>query len=271
MIRFISPDEDAGRPGLLNLALVVMREADVPEYQPDYTVPLYPAVPLLGAIASFGLIAFMNGIEILLSLLFVVAGVARFYVYVRGQTEKQGVFGSYILQEPEEWPEPAVATAEAVRPDASRYRVVVPLANSEHETGLITLASSLARQHENGVVVAVRVVEVPYQVLLEAGMRHMDDLDAESTELLAAARADTETLGVDVETYTILARDAYPTIFDAAETQNADVVVLGRTRRHRPTADGRENARSLAPSLQWSPREQSLTEHAPGGGRCFRL
>ena len=213
--------------GLLNLALVVMREADVPEYQPDYTVPLYPAVPLLGAIASFGLIAFMNGIEILLSLLFVVAGVAWFYVYVRGQTEKQGVFGSYILQEPEEWSEPAVATAEAVRPDASRYRVIVPLAHPEHETGLITLASSLAKQHENGVVVAVHVVEVPYQVPLEAGMRHMDDLDAESTELLAAARADTETLGVDVETHTILARDAYPAIFDAAETQNADVVVLG--------------------------------------------
>jgi len=213
--------------GLLNLALVVMREADVPEYQPDYAVPFYPAVPLIGAVASFGLIAFMNGIEILLSLLFVVAAVVWFYVYVRGQTEKQGVFGSRVLQKSEEWPEPAVAAAEAVQPDASRYRVMVPLANPEHEKNLITLASAMARQHENGTVVAVHIVEVPYQVPLEAGMRHVDELDAESKELLAAARADAETLGVDVETHTILARDAYSGIFDAAKTQKADVVVLG--------------------------------------------
>jgi len=213
--------------GLLNLALVVMREADVPEYQPDYTVPLYPAVPLVGAVASFGLIAFMNGIEILLSLLFVVVAAAWFFAYVRGQTEKQGVFGSRVLRQAEEWPEPAVAAAEAVRPDASRYRVMVPIANPEHEQNLITLASAMAKQHENGIVVVVHVVEVPYQVPLEAGMRHVDDLDTESQELLAAARADAETRGVDVETHTILARDAYSKIFDAAKTQKADVVLLG--------------------------------------------
>jgi nucleotide-binding universal stress UspA family protein len=120
-----------------------------------------------------------------------------------------------------------VAAAEAVRPDASRYRVMVPLANPEHEQNLITLASAMAKQHENGVVVAVHVVEVPYQVPLEAGMRHVDDLDAESKDLLAAARANAETLGVDVETHTILARDAYSEIFDAAKAQRADVVVLG--------------------------------------------
>ena len=213
--------------GLLNLALVVMREADVPEYQPDYTVPLYPVVPILGAIASFGLIAFMDGIEILLSLVFVAVAVVWFFVYVRGKTEKQGIFSDYILQRSEEWPESAVAAAEAVRPDASRYRVMVPLANPEHEKHLITLASAMAKQHDNGVVVAVHVVEVPYQVPLGVGAEHVDELDAESKDLMAAARRDAETLGVDVETHTIMARDAYSEIFDVAQTQRADVVVLG--------------------------------------------
>jgi len=213
--------------GLLNLALIVMREAEQPEYQPVYAVPFYPAVPLLGAAASFGLIVFMNGIEIVLSLLFVVVAVAWFYLYVRGQTEKQGVFGSRVLRESEEWPESAVAAAEAVRPDASRYRVMVPLANPEHQKNLITLASSIANRHENGVVVVVHVVEVPYQVPLEAGARHVDEMGMESKALMSAARRDAETLGVDVETHTIIARDAYSEIFDAAKTQQADVVVLG--------------------------------------------
>ena len=213
--------------GLLNLALIVMREAEVPDYQPDYRVPFYPLVPILGAVASFGLISFMDGMEILLSLLFVVVAVVWFYVYARRKTEKQGVFSDHILRRSEAWSEPAVAAAEAVRPDASRYRVMVPLANPEHEKGLITLASAIAKQHDNGVVVAVHIVEVPYQTPLEAGAEHVDALDAESKSLLAAAREDAETLGVDVETHTILSRDAYPEIFDAAQAQQADVVVLG--------------------------------------------
>src|SRR6056297_1876700 len=36
--------------GLLNVALIVMREADVEEYQPEFEVPLYPIVPIVGAI-----------------------------------------------------------------------------------------------------------------------------------------------------------------------------------------------------------------------------
>ena len=212
--------------GLLNLALIVMREADVPDYRPDYTVPFYPAVPIVGAIASFGLIAFMDMIEIGLSLVFVVVAVVWFYVYVQGQTEKRGIFSEYILDRAEAMPDPAVAAAEAVQPDASRYRVMVPLADPKSETTLITLASAMARQHD-GTVVAVHIVDVPDQTPLAAGAEHVDTLDADSEALLAAAEADAETFGVDVETHTIFSHRVYEAIFDAAQNQRADVVVLG--------------------------------------------
>jgi amino acid transporter/nucleotide-binding universal stress UspA family protein len=212
--------------GLLNLALLVMREADVPDYRPAYTVPLYPAVPLVGAIASFGLIAFMNMIEIGLSLVFVVVAVVWFFVYVRGQTEKRGVFSEYVLSRAEAMPDPAVAAAEAVQPDASHYRVMVPLADPKSETTLITLASAMARQH-GGTVVAVHIVDVPDQTPLAAGAAHIDALDADPEALLAAAKADAETFGVDVETHTIFSHRVYEAIFDAARDQRADVVVLG--------------------------------------------
>jgi nucleotide-binding universal stress UspA family protein len=213
--------------GLLNLALVVMREADVPEYQPDYTVPFYPAVPIIGAIASFGLIAFMNVIEIGLSLVFVVVAVLWFYFYARRNTPKQGVFSRHILDRAEAMPDSAVAAAEAVQPDASRYRVMVPLSNPEHESNLITLASAMARQHDHGTVVAVHIVDVPDQTPLAVAAEHLDELDAESNDLLAAAREDAETYGVDVETHTIFSHRVYEEIFDAAKKQRADVVVLG--------------------------------------------
>ncbi len=50
--------------GLLNMGLIVMRQADLEEYQPEYKVPFYPIVPILGAVTSFGLIAFMEPVEI---------------------------------------------------------------------------------------------------------------------------------------------------------------------------------------------------------------
>jgi nucleotide-binding universal stress UspA family protein len=85
----------------------------------------------------------------------------------------------------------------------------------------------MAKQHDNGVVVAAHIVDVPDQTPLEMGAQHIDELDAESKDLLAAARTDAETYGVDVETHTILSHRVYDEIFDAAQDQRADVVVLG--------------------------------------------
>ena len=52
---------------LLNVALIVMREAEPAEYDPDYTIPLYPVVPILGALTALGLIAFITPLVIGLS------------------------------------------------------------------------------------------------------------------------------------------------------------------------------------------------------------
>ncbi|WP_418281775.1 APC family permease [Halorubrum sp. DTA98] len=72
--------------GLVNIALIVFREADGVAYDPPYRVPLYPWVPIAGAITSFGLIGFMDPIEILLGLAFVVLSIAWYVVYVRYRT-----------------------------------------------------------------------------------------------------------------------------------------------------------------------------------------
>lgn len=212
--------------GLLNIALIVMREADVAEYDPPFRVPMYPATPILGALFSFGLIAFMAPVEIALSVLFVVGGIAWFFVYARPRTEKQGVLSRYVLSRPEQMPEPAVSAATSVKPDGGDYRVMVPLANPEHEKDLISLASAVANQRD-GTVVATHIVQVPDQTPLASGAEHVEELDAESANLLARAREDAETFGVPVETHTILSHRSFEEIFDAARTHAADLVVMG--------------------------------------------
>jgi amino acid transporter/nucleotide-binding universal stress UspA family protein len=209
--------------GLLNLALIVMREADVEEYDPAYTVPLYPVVPILGALSSFGLIAFMDPVEIGLSLVFVAGGVAWYFAYARGTADKSGVLSKYLLHRADRVPSPAVSAARAVQPDGG-YRVLVPLANPEHETDLITLGSAIAKQR-GGTVVAVHIEQVPDQTALAAAREQGDH--EESHALLEAARKDAETFGVPIETHTLLSHRAFEEVFDAAREYDADLTVMG--------------------------------------------
>ncbi|SIR27567.1 amino acid/polyamine/organocation transporter, APC superfamily [Haladaptatus litoreus] len=212
--------------GLLNIALIVMREADVDEYQPSFRVPLYPITPILGAILSFALIAFNPMDVIILALASIPVGMLWYFFYAREKTDKQGILSKYILSRSEQMPEPAVSAAASVKPDGGDYRVMVPLANPENEKDLISLASAVASQR-GGTVVATHIVQVPDQTPLASGAKHVEKLDSESKELLQSAREDAETFGVPVETHTILSHRSFEEIFDAARSHDADLVVMG--------------------------------------------
>jgi amino acid transporter/nucleotide-binding universal stress UspA family protein len=212
--------------GLLNVALIVMREAAPADYQPDYEVPFYPITPILGMLTSFALIAFISEFIIALSFALVVGAILWYFLYARSRTDKQGILGQYILSRSEEMPDAAVSAATGVQPDGGDYKVMVPLANPEHEKDLITLASAIAKQR-GGSVDAVHIVTVPDQTTLEYGAEHVDQLDAHSGDLLAAAREDAETFDVPVETHTILSHRSFEEIFTAARTHEADMVVMG--------------------------------------------
>jgi amino acid transporter/nucleotide-binding universal stress UspA family protein len=209
---------------LLNVALIVMREADVEGYEPTFTVPLYPFTPVLGAITSLALIAFIEPRIILLSGAFVAFATVWYLGYARSRTTAAGALSDYVLSRRDEMPEPAVSAVRSVQPDGGEYRVMVPLSNPETERDLITLASAVAKQRD-GTVVAVNVERVPDQTPLEAAREQGDH--AAAHDLLRRAREDAETFGVPVETHTILSHRAFEEVFDAARTHEADLVVMG--------------------------------------------
>jgi amino acid transporter/nucleotide-binding universal stress UspA family protein len=211
---------------LLNVALIVMREADPSDYDPDYTIPLYPVVPILGALTALGLIVFIAPLVIALSAVLVAGAILWYFGYARSRATKQGVLSEYILDRAERMPDAAVDAATSVQPDGGEYRVMVPLANPEHERDLIELASTVAKERR-GKVVATHIITVPDQTALERAKGRSDEIDETSKHLLDRAREDAETFGVEVETHTILSHRSYEAIFDAAHTHDADLVVMG--------------------------------------------
>ncbi|WP_435127770.1 amino acid permease [Halobaculum sp. D14] len=211
---------------LLNLALIVMREADVADYDPSYTVPLYPAVPILGVVASIALIGYIEPTVVLIGAAFVLFAVLWYFGYVRSRTAAEGALSAYVRQRSESMPDAAVGAADAVAPDGGEFRVMVPLANPAHESDLMRLATSIAKQR-GGVVDAVHIVSVPDQTTLSYAADHVDEFDELSDDLLDEARIDAEEFGVPVETHTIVSHQSFEEVFDAAATHDADLVVMG--------------------------------------------
>ncbi|MDF9744426.1 amino acid permease [Natrinema salsiterrestre] len=233
--------------GLLNIALIVMREAEPADYDPDFEVPLYPFVPIIGTISSFALIAYIEPFVIVLSAGLVVFAAAWYLLYARQRVESAGVFAGWILDRSDEMPDAAVAAADSVRPDAAKtpaagtnggdFRVMVPLSNPRTEKDLITLGGAIAKQR-GGTVHAVHIVQVPDQTPLKRAEQN-ERIDAESQKLLEQARTDAETFGAPVETHTVLSHRSFEEVFDAARTFDADQVVMGWG----PTSHGRAESR----------------------------
>ncbi|WP_226003965.1 amino acid permease [Natrinema salinisoli] len=233
--------------GLLNIALIVMREAEPAEYDPDFEVPLYPFVPIIGTVSSFALIAYIEPFVIFLSAGLVVFAAVWYLLYARQRVESAGVFAGWILDRSDEMPDAAVAAADSVRPDAAKtptagtnggdFRVMVPLSNPRTEKDLITLGGAIAKQR-GGTVHAVHIVQVPDQTPLKRAEQN-ERIDAESQKLLEQARTDAETFGAPVETHTVLSHRSFEEVFDAARTFDADQVVMGWG----PTSHGRAESR----------------------------
>ena len=69
--------------GLINVAVLVMRESQIPGYVPGYRSPLYPWLQIIGVVTPLVLVAQLGAFTIGLTLLFILGGVAWYAFYVR--------------------------------------------------------------------------------------------------------------------------------------------------------------------------------------------
>ncbi len=76
--------------GLICIALLVLRREDPDWYNPSFTVPGYPVVPILGALSSFGLIAFMQPGSQAIGMAIMVGALGWYTYYARDVQLKGG-------------------------------------------------------------------------------------------------------------------------------------------------------------------------------------
>lgn len=72
------------------VAVMVMRESGLESYDPGFRAPLYPWLPMFGALAPFFLIAAMGPLPTLFSLGLVAGGAAWYWRYAKARVERRG-------------------------------------------------------------------------------------------------------------------------------------------------------------------------------------
>ncbi|MFW5963491.1 MAG: APC family permease, partial [Natronomonas sp.] len=75
--------------GLICVALLALRRDEPEWYDPDFRVPAYPIVPILGAVASFALIPFMQLLSQILGAVIMI-GTGVWYFYYARDIELKG-------------------------------------------------------------------------------------------------------------------------------------------------------------------------------------
>jgi len=76
--------------GLINIAVVVMRESRIESYDPGFRSPLYPWMQIAGILCPMILIAEMGWLPSLFTMGVVIASIAWYTYYARGHMERDG-------------------------------------------------------------------------------------------------------------------------------------------------------------------------------------
>jgi nucleotide-binding universal stress UspA family protein len=121
---------------------------------------------------------------------------------------------------------PLIDTSE-LHGDGHEYRVVVPISNPRTESRLVELAAAVASRHEDAVVHVVHIVQMPDRTPRGYDLDQRDRIVENSKSLLADMPEVAASYGVDCETSTVVSHRSFQELFDVAERERADLLVMG--------------------------------------------
>jgi len=191
--------------GLICVALLALRSDRPFWYRPSFRVPGHPVVPALGAVFSFGLVAFMRAESLLLSLGVLTAAGAWYLAFAR----------DVEVGAPEE-----LAPAPLGRTASILVQIEVPDAPGLPDELLEALASQR--------VVLLGWCEVPEQATPE---QVQDELGEEAEGDLEAVADRLRARDVEVETDLVFTGDLVQTIDRTMQERDVDAVLSLRPRK----------------------------------------
>ncbi|MEA3403479.1 MAG: amino acid permease [Armatimonadota bacterium] len=212
--------------GLISIACIILRGARQPAYRPIYRAPLFPWVPIVGAITcwvvAFG---FMGRLAVLIGLAVFAAAVLQYYVFGRHRTELEGAWPFFLrrgvlepaLERVEEWG----------APPQERPTTMVAVGDPSRERARLQIAAALMGPRR-GRVLAVNVFSVEEAERIDEDVLagYYDTIEARSAALASAAAA-IDGSGAEIASHVPVAASVFYGLLSAQQASRASAVLLG--------------------------------------------
>ena len=199
----------------VNVAVIRLRKKR-PELDRGFRIPFMPLIPIIGIITQSFIAVFLfrySPTGFFTALGWIAIGVVVHLTYASRKEadveEKREVEGRLQRKE---------------------YRILVALADRAGVQPLMRVATALA-QHFDGEIVALTVVEVPYQTPLATG-RRLPEV-AEKRALLRLAEHTAHDAGVPLERVIRIAHRLSEAILETAREEDCNFIIVGRSPRPR--------------------------------------
>jgi len=198
---------------LVNLSVIALRRKR-PDIKRRFKIPFYPIPPILGVGCCFFLAIFQYKFKPLawyVSLAWIFIGLFVYFAYFQKKTEDQK-------------PKVLDADRKPIAEDKQKkeFRILVPLHNPDNVEKLLSFAIPLAQKYD-GDIVALVVVDVPFQLPIHEGMRFVHH----KRPLLKAATEYAKKRGIEIESDIKVAHKVADGILASAHEEEASLLLMG--------------------------------------------
>jgi nucleotide-binding universal stress UspA family protein len=240
----------------LNIGMVVLRVAAPDWYKPSFRVPGTPFVQLFAALGCVAIILFSGVVAQIVILVLILVSLSWYFLWGKKRVDIR--YGLPLFRE--RWSQlgwqafsrptvaPALPTPTIARPSVRLIdavhprRVMVALANPQHETDLLRLGRYLATGEETGgAVFGIHLVQVPLQTPLEIArdrfaqrpsIKHTIAALGEQTRKVDEAlngktRSRRPIASTEITAVTDVAHDVFGSLIAETLQRQADLLLMG--------------------------------------------
>ena len=198
---------------LINSSVIILRKRSLEGYKPTFSDPFYPYTQIIGITGSLALLPSMGLLPLLFAIFVVFVG-ATWHKYYGAEK----AFPKYnILDMLENNIHPVPVEAD------SKIKILVPIANPEHELDLLQLADNIGDE-----IIGLNVIKIPNQTSLIAAQDSFHS-NKNIMENILKEKFDEFPIIVGHEREYIIAFDhnVANSIIQQAEIENVDFIVIG--------------------------------------------
>ncbi|MFO7888595.1 MAG: amino acid permease [Eubacteriales bacterium] len=196
---------------LVNMAVIIFRKHRFSEFKPTFKSPFFPLTQIFGIVGSLALLPSLGLFSTIFAGVFIGIGIVWYKIVGRNNTEFNYSIQNYLDEGKVD-----------INVLDNQKRVMVPLANPEHEQDLLYIADRLG-----DCVIGLNVVKVSDQMTLSESKSYYlgDDSDCQTLENIFE---NWHSLKSNRQKFiTAYAHDIAESIIEQAEVESADLVVMG--------------------------------------------